>query len=120
MLDSNNLANYRLNHYVILDGTVAQDALQVLNQWLSEMGAKSLTERAWVYSAGAGAEESMGRSRDILERLRTLSPRESWQPFRILFLEPRGTGSFSYLMSPISDTDDELGAAFVITDDVTK
>jgi hypothetical protein len=101
MVEANLPEQYKLNHYVILDGAVSQDALQVLHQWLGEMSAESLTERAWVCSAGAGAEESIRRSRDIHERPQAVSPRDDWRPFRILFLGPRGSGSFGYLMPSV-------------------
>jgi hypothetical protein len=106
MVGSDSLEQYKLNHYVILDGAVPQEVLLVLNQWLGELSAEPLTEKAWVYSAGGGGEESMERSRDTLERFQALSPTDDWQPFRILFLGPRGNGSFSYLMPSVSTSED--------------
>ena len=106
MVGSDSLEQHKLNHYVILDGVVPQEVLLVLNQWLGELSAEPLTETAWVYSASAGGQESKERSRDTLERFQGLSPKDDWQPFRILFLRPRGNGSFSYLMPSVSTSKD--------------
>jgi hypothetical protein len=112
------MEQHRLNHYIIIEGVVPQDALKVLNRWLGEMSAHPLTETVWVYAADAGAEESMRRSGDIHDRLRALSPGNDWQPFRILFLEPRGDGFFSHLMPSVTTPDDaELRTEFRVTEE---
>ena len=100
---------YHLNHYVIIDGAVAEDALRIIRQWLGEMSAQPLTDSVWVYSASIEAEESMRRSRELLQRLRGMSPGAEWEPFRLLFLGPKGNGSFSYRMPSASALGDSEG-----------
>ncbi|MDQ3816436.1 MAG: hypothetical protein M3362_01945 [Acidobacteriota bacterium] len=100
------LEQHHLNHYVVLDGPVAEDALRVIRQWLGEMNAQPLTERVWVYVADAGAEEAMRASRELLRRLRGMTPGSDWVPFRVLFLWPKGNGSFSYGMPSVSASGD--------------
>jgi hypothetical protein len=95
-----------LNHYVVIDGPVAEDALRVIHQWLGERNARQLTERVYVYSVGIETEESMRESRELLQRLRGMSPGSEWEPFRVLFLWPKGNGSFSYKMPSVSASGD--------------
>jgi hypothetical protein len=95
-----------VNHYVVFQGDVASEVSSVLNRWLNEISAQSLTEDIWVYSA---IEDE--RTVDVFDRLRNMSPAKDWKPFRILFLRPHGNGCFAYKMPSASISGDgRLGA----------
>ena len=90
-----------LNHYVVLEGEVPSDVMEVLKKWLSEMNSQLLTERLWVYS-----KIESGERLDIFAGLREISPRADWKPFRVWFLRPHGNGCFAYKMSSVSTSGD--------------
>ena len=95
-----------VNHYVLCQGDVAREVESVLSHWLNDINAQSLTEDIWVYSATEG-----GRTADVFDRLRNISPAKDWKPFRILFLRPHGNACFAYKMPSVSVSGDgRLGA----------
>ena len=95
------MAKFPVNHYVVFQGEVAPEVSSLLNRWLREVNAQSLTEDIWVYSA----IEQEG-TLDIFDRLRNVSPNGTWKPFRILFLRPHGNGCFAYKMASTSVSGD--------------
>lgn len=105
------LDQYELYHYVVIEGDPPAPTLEILGAWLAKREAQAMTERMWVYKARLTADAASREERKELSRaMMNVEPTENQPPFRIHFLQPNGSGAFSYKLPSISTSgDDRIG-----------